>query len=54
LTGALAAAAVDVHNFRAWKSFDEARTYDWEIAAWRWGQGALYGALAEAGIGSVI
>ena len=50
LTGVFSAAAVDIAAFRSWKSYEEAITYDWRIAAWRWFQGAVVGALAAAGI----
>src|SRR3990167_10210500 len=33
LTGVLAAAAVDVQAFRAWRSLDDAVAYDWRLAA---------------------
>jgi hypothetical protein len=46
VSGLLSAAAVDFSAFRAWKSFKEAATYDWGIAAWRWAQGFVAGGLA--------
>jgi hypothetical protein len=54
LTGALSAAGIDFQAFRAWKSFDEARHYSWGLAAWRWFQGAVVGAITGAGYGAAI
>ena len=51
LTGAGAAAVVDLNAFRSWKSFDEAASYSWATARFRWLQGAILGALAGAGLG---
>lgn len=45
VSGILAAAAVDFGAFRSWKNFDQARTYDWGLAAWRWFQGFVGGGL---------
>ena len=53
LTGAAAAAVVDVHAFLTWKSVQEALTYSWSTAALRWVQGAVTGALAGAGFGAI-
>lgn len=53
LTGALAAAAVDIAAFRSWKSINEALEYEWSIAIFRWGQGAVVGFLTAAGIAGV-
>jgi hypothetical protein len=53
LTGVITAAAVDLGAFRSWKSFDDATTYDWKTAAFRWVQGAVLGALAGAGLGQI-
>lgn len=50
LAGFLAAAVVDFNAFRTWKSIDEAKSYNWQVALWRWGQGAISGALMAAGI----
>ena len=49
LTGALGAAAADLAAFKSWKSVNEALTYDWGVAGWRWFQGAVTGLLAAAG-----
>ena len=54
LTGLLAAAATDLHAFRAWKSFHDAATYDWGTATWRWLQGAVVGGLTAIGYGALI
>lgn len=53
LTGLLAAASVDFAAFRTWKNFDQAKTYDWKLAAFRWAQGAVVGMLAAVGIGQM-
>ena len=50
ITGVVSAATVDVVAFRSWKSFDDAKTYSWNIAGWRWFQGAVSGLLAAAGL----
>lgn len=49
VTGWLTAALVDFAAFRSWKSFDEAWRYDWKLAAWRWCQGAVVGAVTGLG-----
>jgi len=54
ITGALAAGAIDFQAFRSWKSFDEASKYAWGMAAWRWLQGAVVGAVGAAGLGMVL
>jgi len=53
LSGWLAAALIDYRAFRRWRTFAEARAYDWQIAAWRWTQGAVTGALAALGMGAL-
>jgi hypothetical protein len=53
ISGALAAASVDINAFRQWKSFDDAAAYDWKKAAFRWMQGAIVGFLAAAGLGGI-
>lgn len=50
LSGLAAAAVVDFGAFKTWKSFEEAAAYDWTLAAWRWGQGAITGLVAAFGI----
>lgn len=54
LSGVIVAAAVDFAAFRSWKSFQEARTYDWGVAAWRWFQGAVIGVLAYYGVAAAL
>ena len=54
LSGLIAAAAVDFAAFRAWQSFQDARTYQWSLAFFRWGQGAILGALSAAGLSGVL
>lgn len=51
IAGALAAAAVDRQAFAAWKSFQDVREYDWGLALFRWGQGAVIGATSALGLG---
>jgi hypothetical protein len=53
LSGLLAAALVDVQAFLAWKSLDQAKSYAWSTAIFRWIQGAAAGALSAAGLGLV-
>lgn len=53
VTGIVTAAAVDISAFRSWKSFDDVARYDWKVAAFRWVQGAILGALVAAGFGTV-
>ena len=50
ITGFLTAAVVDYAAFRSWKSFNDFFTYDWKLAAFRWSQGTLSGAIAAAGL----
>lgn len=54
ISGALAAAAVDIHAFLTWKSADDARTFDWGTAAFRWAQGAIAGLLGYLGVTGVV
>ena len=54
LSGAVAAAVVDIHAFLTWKSFDQFRTYDWGTAGLRWFQGAFSGAVSGAGYGMLV
>lgn len=53
LAGLGAAMVVDYAAFRSWKSVQEAASYDWATAAWRWFQGAVGGAVTAAGIAGV-
>lgn len=52
VAGAGAAAVVDLHAFLTWKKFQDALTYDWGTAAFRWLQGAVTGAITGAGFGA--
>lgn len=52
--GMFVAATQDIQSFRSWKSYEEARAYNWKLAAWRWAQGAVFGVLAYYGLGRVI
>jgi hypothetical protein len=54
LTGWASAAGVDYHAFTQWKSLDDAKTYAWSTALWRWLQGAVTGAVAGAGLGAFL
>jgi hypothetical protein len=50
VAGLVAAMTIDYQAFRSWKSFDEARSYDWGLALWRWFQGAVAGLVAGLGL----
>jgi uncharacterized membrane protein len=50
ITGIIAAAIVDVRAFQSWKSANEALSYDWKVAGWRWFQGAVMGMVTAFGI----
>jgi hypothetical protein len=52
--GLIAALATDLGSFKSWKSFDDALSYDWKVAAFRWIQGAVLGALSALGVGAVL
>lgn len=54
LTGWASAAVVDYHAFATWKSFSDAKAYNWGTAAFRWVQGAVTGAVAGAGLGALF
>lgn len=54
LQGVVVAAAVDFAAFKKWQSFDEAKSYAWGLAAWRWFQGAVIGVMAYYGVSAVI
>jgi hypothetical protein len=54
VSGLVSAAAVDLQAFRSWKSFSDAVSYNWRVAAWRWLQGAILGALGAAGYGAMV
>ena len=47
LTGVLVAAAVDFQAFRSWQSWDDAASYGWGVAAWRWCLGGVVGCLTS-------
>lgn len=53
LTGLWAAFFVDLLAFLKWKSWDEAAAFQIKVAALRWAQGAISGALAGAGFGAL-
>ena len=46
ITGAVVAAGVDLQAFRSWKTFNDIHTYNWGVAAFRWMQGAVVGAIS--------
>ena len=54
VSGLVAAASVDYAAFRSWKTYREATEYDWRLAAWRWFQGAVSGAVAAAGLWAAV
>lgn len=53
MTGWASAAVADFAAFKSWKSFNDAFIYDWKVAAWRWVQGAIVGAVTGAGLGVI-
>lgn len=50
ITGFLVAARIDYLAFKNFQSPTEAKAYDWKIAAWRWFQGAVIGALSTLNV----
>lgn len=54
ISGACAAAIVDLHAFLTWKSVNDVKGYNWSTAAFRWVQGAVTGAITGAGFGAVM
>jgi hypothetical protein len=50
--GLAVAARVDWVAFAGWKSIEDALTYDWGVAIWRWFQGAVIGAAGVTGFGA--
>lgn len=61
LTGAGGAARADYHAFKTWNSVADAKAYNWSVAAWRWFQGAVTGAvggvtvaLGATGVGALM
>lgn len=53
ITGIVSAAATDLHAFKSWHSFNDARSYDWGVAAFRWFQGAILGGLSALGLSAL-
>ncbi len=51
--GAVAAAGIDIAAFRSWKSWQDAATYNYGTASFRWIQGALWGMLTAAGFAAI-
>lgn len=54
LGGWLAAARVDYTAFQSWQSLHDAARYHWGVAAWKWFQGAVSGAVLAAGLTSLL
>lgn len=52
-SGFIAAVGADIVAFRSWKTFDDARAYDWKVATFRWVQGVVLGAISGAGLGAI-
>lgn len=52
--GFVAAAKTDYAAFRAWKSFNDASKYAWNLAIWRWFQGIVVGAVTGGGLGKLF
>lgn len=50
LSGFTAAALVDFNAFRTWRNFHDAYACDWPLAAWRWLQGIITGAVTGLGL----
>jgi hypothetical protein len=53
VAGAVAAALIDFNAFRAWKTWQDALTYNWATALFRWFQVALTGLVTAAGFSVV-
>jgi len=53
VSGFVSAFATDLSAFRAWKTWQDAATYDWPTAAFRWVQGAVFGVLAAFGVATL-
>lgn len=53
VAGVVTSAAMDFAAFRSWKKWQDAITYDWGLASFRWFQGALWGLLTAAGFAAV-
>ncbi len=51
LVGLLSAVWVDYRIFKRWTKWEDAMTYDWSIASFRWVHGAIVGAVTGAGLG---
>lgn len=51
VSGIGAAAMVDYHAFKNFKSVHEAATYDWGTAVFRWVQGAVVGGVTAGVLG---
>jgi hypothetical protein len=54
IAGFLSAAATDFQAFRSWKSFQDAASYSWGTAMFRWVQGAIVGFVTAAGLGLAV
>lgn len=50
LAGVLSAAAIDFAEFRKWKRWEDAATYDWRVATFRWFQGGFVGFISGWGL----
>lgn len=49
LVGLVAAAKIDYEAFQSWQSVDEALSYNWGVAGWRWFKGFVAGVVAASG-----
>jgi len=47
LIGAASAAVVDYRVFKNFKTVEEFKAYRWDVAAFRWAQGAVTGLIGE-------
>ena len=52
--GVLTAASADYLLFRQWKKWEEATTFDWKTASWRWFQGAIVGFVSGSTLNALL
>ena len=53
LTGWASAALTDYHAFQQFQSFEDAKTYNWQLAGWRWLKGTVTGVVVATGFDTV-
>jgi len=54
MSGLVSAMLVDFHAFMSWKSLDDFKKFDYKVAAIRWAQGLIAGALIGTGMGNLL